>query len=425
MRRFLPPAPLREECGCRLEGDDSHVGLCVSLGRKFRDDVPVSEQTSEDHCTWHQFTNSNMYCVLDGHGGTKCSRVAAAMLEESIKELSQAGTIEHEALSSLFQSVDSRWAAQCDDSGTTVTLAIVQDRNVTLAHVGDSVAMLVKSDGSTERLTTPHLASNAHEQELVRARGGTITLPGGPGESHRVEGLIEVTRALGDLWIKDKISCDPDIHSFDLVPEDKLLIMATDGLWDTVNAAQASLVALTELGRGSTPVQVAQALAKRAFVSGSVDDIGVLVVLLDTPAPQLPASTSTATHIPAPSSTPPELPGGTSGGHCTTGADVESDADNKPTNGTVGVHATDMAEGGAESCGPGHRPSGSVGAVPAERKCADRGGHCVRGAGRSTRPAHRRPLAAGAAGPVRWGMAALAGATVAAVGGFCLRQTSC
>ena len=64
-------------------------------------------------------------------------------------------------------------------------------------------------------------------------------MPGGPGESHRVDGLIEVTRALGDVWIKDKISCDPDIYSFDLVPEHKLLILATDGLWDTVNAMQA------------------------------------------------------------------------------------------------------------------------------------------------------------------------------------------
>lgn len=88
-------------------------------------------------------------------------------------------------------------------------------------------------------MTTPHLASNEDEQELVRARGATITAPGGPGESHRVDGLIEVTRALGDVWIKDKISCHPDVYSFDVAPEHKLLILATDGLWDTVNATQA------------------------------------------------------------------------------------------------------------------------------------------------------------------------------------------
>lgn len=93
--------------------------------------------------------------------------------------------------------------------------------------------------GAAEQLTTPHLASNADEQELVRARGATIAAPGGPGESHRVDGLIEVTRALGDMWIKDKISCHPDIYSFDLTPEHKMLILATDGLWDTVNATQA------------------------------------------------------------------------------------------------------------------------------------------------------------------------------------------
>lgn len=96
--RFLPPAPLREECGCRLEGDDSHVGLCVSLGRKYREDVPVSEQSSEDHCTWHHFANANMYGVFDGHGGMQCSRVAAAMLEETVRQLSEAGRIAPESL---------------------------------------------------------------------------------------------------------------------------------------------------------------------------------------------------------------------------------------------------------------------------------------------------------------------------------------
>ena len=80
--RFLPPAPLRQECGCILEGDDSHVGICVSLGRKYREDVPISEQPSEDHCIWHRLANAYMYGVFDGHGGVQCSRVAATLLEE-------------------------------------------------------------------------------------------------------------------------------------------------------------------------------------------------------------------------------------------------------------------------------------------------------------------------------------------------------
>lgn len=58
----------------------------------------------------------------------------------------------HTYADGVFQSVDDRWAAQCDDSGTTVTLAILQQRTVTVAHVGDSVAVLVKKDGSSTLL---------------------------------------------------------------------------------------------------------------------------------------------------------------------------------------------------------------------------------------------------------------------------------
>lgn len=61
----------------------------------------MSQQTSEDHCTWHQFANSSMYCVFDGHGGTQCSRVAAALLEKSVQQMSQEGKIAPETISAM------------------------------------------------------------------------------------------------------------------------------------------------------------------------------------------------------------------------------------------------------------------------------------------------------------------------------------
>ena len=50
---------------------------------------------------------------------------------------------------------------------------------------------------------------------------------------NRVMGQLAVTRAFGDLELKDKgVSIKPDLKEMELTPEHKYLIMASDGLWD-------------------------------------------------------------------------------------------------------------------------------------------------------------------------------------------------
>lgn len=49
----------------------------------------------------------------------------------------------------------------------------------------------------------------------------------------RVMGQLAVTRAFGDLELKESgVSVKPDLNEFEIVPDHKYLIMASDGLWD-------------------------------------------------------------------------------------------------------------------------------------------------------------------------------------------------
>lgn len=51
----------------------------------------------------------------------------------------------------------------------------------------------------------------------------------------RVQGVLAVTRAIGNAQYKDFIISDPEVSSVTLSPQDKFLIISTDGLYRIYN----------------------------------------------------------------------------------------------------------------------------------------------------------------------------------------------
>ena len=49
----------------------------------------------------------------------------------------------------------------------------------------------------------------------------------------RVQGVLAVTRAIGDLAYKEFISSEPELGSIQISPQDQYLILSTDGLYKT------------------------------------------------------------------------------------------------------------------------------------------------------------------------------------------------
>jgi serine/threonine protein phosphatase PrpC len=52
----------------------------------------------------------------------------------------------------------------------------------------------------------------------------------------RVEGVLAVSRAIGDCSLKPYVTCDPEIVTHELRGEEDLyLVIASDGLWDVMS----------------------------------------------------------------------------------------------------------------------------------------------------------------------------------------------
>lgn len=51
----------------------------------------------------------------------------------------------------------------------------------------------------------------------------------------RVHGSLAVSRAIGDRHLKQWVVAEPETKVFKIRPECEFLILASDGLWDTVS----------------------------------------------------------------------------------------------------------------------------------------------------------------------------------------------
>jgi len=214
----------------------------------------------------------NLFLLLDGHCGKEASQLAAVRLPAILQVEIEAGKPPAEALSIAFRKTHDALLAEAPSCGTTATAVLFIGEQGYVAHVGDSRAAIVAEDCTVTRLTEDHRPSNAAEAEAVRARGGFVICLG--GQNLRVNGVIAITRSLGDKSIGDALSCEPDVKEFTL-PEKSTLIIACDGLWDVVQDE--------EVGRSASDLalncrQVAEDLRDTAYKKGSFDNITVMVI---------------------------------------------------------------------------------------------------------------------------------------------------
>ena len=158
-----------------------------------------------------------LFAVADGMGGARggeiASRVAATALGESVDGSGEARVVAliQEANRQVYDRA--REDSDAAGMGTTITVALFEDGIVSIGHVGDSRAYLIR-DRKVDQLTEDH----SLVAELVR----TGRLSPEEAESHPQRSVI--TRALGT-------DPDVDVDSFSVAakPGD-LFLICSDGL---------------------------------------------------------------------------------------------------------------------------------------------------------------------------------------------------
>lgn len=165
--------------------------------------------------------------------------------------------------------------------GTTATVVALVGDQFSVAHVGDSRAVLSNQNGAITRLFEDHKPGRRDEMERIESAGGLVVKVSG---TFRVNGVLAVSRAIGDVELKKYVISKPDVRSFSLSGEEEFLIMASDGLWDHVTDAESVQLVrdaiLLGSGEDGLEEKAAKLLVQSAWDRGSNDDVSVIVVNL-------------------------------------------------------------------------------------------------------------------------------------------------
>ena len=261
-----------------------------------------------------------LFGVFDGHGATgdKCANFAKAHILDELKAVLKTGSqgdALKDRISKAFVKVNSdlHKLEAIDDSlsGTTAVVSIIVGDNLWVANVGDSRAVMFKEDSpgnfSPRPLSHDQTPYRRDERKRVREAGARVLSvdmldgfeePHDDWECKLGEEIDEVgdppriwypkepypgtafTRSIGD-HVAEQIGvyAKPEIDKFDLQSTDRVLIVASDGVWEFLTNSKAWEIA----ARATDPMDAAQQLWRAAFREWTskeerTDDITVIVI---------------------------------------------------------------------------------------------------------------------------------------------------
>jgi protein phosphatase len=203
-----------------------------------------------------------LFAVADGMGGAQAGEVASRLAAAALEDTDHGSLRGEQGVAALIQEANRRvYERSTEDPsvsgmGTTMTVALVEDGDVSIGHVGDSRAYLVRG-GSLQQLTDDHSLVN----ELVKS--GRLS----PEEAETHPQRSVITRALGT-----DPDVDADVFTVHARPGD-VFLLCSDGLSSMVS--DEAILEVVERNRDDLN-RAARELVKAANRVGGDDNITVV-----------------------------------------------------------------------------------------------------------------------------------------------------
>ncbi|XP_037534274.1 integrin-linked kinase-associated serine/threonine phosphatase 2C [Nematolebias whitei] len=247
------------------------------------------------------------FAVFDGHGGARASQYAAEHLHLNLAKRFPSGDNENEdklikkCLLDAFRQTDEDFLKKASSQkpswkdGSTATCLLVVDDMVYVANLGDSRAVMCRTetaeDGQKKSLT---LALSKEHNPTIYEERMRIQRSGGTVRDGRVLGVLEVSRSIGDGQYKRcGVISTPDIRRCQLTANDSFIILACDGLFKVFSADETVKFVLGVLQEDSVEPKASltdqevrfeaacQQLASEAVRRGCADNVTVILVSID------------------------------------------------------------------------------------------------------------------------------------------------
>lgn len=227
--------------------------------------------------------NESFFGLFDGHGGKDVSDYAALHFETMLAS----------KLDDALKTVDPKTPGKSEDDvilqaihntfmelneivnspevnligGSTAAIAYLRGQRLYVANAGDSRVVLSRGCNEALRLTVDHRPTEEEEAVRIQSVGGFV-------RDNRVNGILAVSRSLGDSFLYPMVTAEPHMTVTNILPDDNFLILACDGLWDVLTDG----VAVAQVKSEPDPRVSSAKVRDYGFAMGSTDNISVVVV---------------------------------------------------------------------------------------------------------------------------------------------------
>jgi serine/threonine protein phosphatase PrpC len=253
-------------------------------------------------------------CVFDGHGpnGGFASRYvrdclpglwSAKLLESStgsVFQAAHAGSLHKMLHEGCVEANRSLSSSNIDVyvSGSAGIAALVCGNKLFVANVGDCRCVVGARSGEgimdAVEMSTDHEPTRTEEEKRILAAGGRIFEWGVPRVWLRDVDMpgLAMSRSFGDLAAESVgVHAEPEIKELVLTTAHRLMIMASDGIWEFIDSQEAVDIIAPFVDKAD-PHAAAEALVREAVKrwtadEEAVDDITVVVAFFNYPMPSV------------------------------------------------------------------------------------------------------------------------------------------
>lgn len=217
-------------------------------------------------------------------GNGKRKRAEGLMdVDEGSQEAAPPGEMIIEELST--SRTEEEWSGP--SAGCTAVCAVIRDGELCVANAGDSRCILCRG-GEAVALTRDHKPMDPEEYARITKAGGFVA-------DGRVNGSLNLSRALGDLEYKQNtelpaeaqmVTASPEVRKERLQEDDEFLILACDGIWDVLTNQEAVDFVRERLLMGKSPREIAEEACDRCLAPDTsgcgkgCDNMSIIVVVL-------------------------------------------------------------------------------------------------------------------------------------------------
>jgi len=250
----------------------------------------------------------SFFAVLDGHGGRAAAIYTRDHLFDNLLNSLNTSTVEN-ALVQAYQQTDKdfekkhsreprvqdyisskklfeKFQPQQDRSGTCAVSCLIEHNQNKLwcANAGDSRAILVRKCNGVLGLTKDHKATRPDEIQRIEKAGGHVVM-------NRVEGILAVSRSIGDTELQANDSKlvlpDPEIRCVDLNDPNtgkclfSHLVICCDGVFDVMSNEQVA--EFVKSNSELTPKEISEKLVEKCLDElKTSDNVTVLIFNLNS-----------------------------------------------------------------------------------------------------------------------------------------------